>query len=309
VVDNSSTEESLESLRAHLGTVHPAVGFVAVDWNSGFAGGANRGIFELMQQCDWDHLLLLNSDARICPVFNDLWVRTCASVWPDLAGGRIDIDGANVVSGAAIESIGMSLHRSLIASERTSSEDDPLLGPTGAFLVLSRAMIERLSELHGEVFSDAFFCYAEDTDLCVRARLLGIQPVMLGPETVAIHAGQASSGGKASEFVFFYGIRNTFWMQLRCIPIYTFVRCIPWMAFAHVGIVLKAVTSGRIRLLVRVYIQTVRRIPKLLAERRRIQSSRTLSQPDFHTLVSRRFYRKGYVLDALRSIISFDSRR
>lgn len=58
VVDNASSDGSVEYLRAR----YPSVRTIACDENKGFAAGNNVGIGE----SDSRHVLLLNSDARLC---------------------------------------------------------------------------------------------------------------------------------------------------------------------------------------------------------------------------------------------------
>jgi GT2 family glycosyltransferase len=62
VVDNASTDGSLEHLRAEL----PGAIIIAHSTNAGFAGGCNVGIRRAME-LGCDYLFLLNNDAFVCP--------------------------------------------------------------------------------------------------------------------------------------------------------------------------------------------------------------------------------------------------
>src|SRR6185503_7475539 len=89
----------------------------------------------------------------------------------DLMGGRM-LKPGDVTGPDAIDSLGITLYKSMLASNRKSTAD-AYLGPTGGFAVYSRRFLEEVGRLHGYVFDPTYFCYAEDTDLCVRARLIG----------------------------------------------------------------------------------------------------------------------------------------
>lgn len=64
---------------------------------------------------------------------------------------------------------------------------------TGCFLLIERDVWEQLGG-----FAPEFFMYAEDADLCLRARKLGARP-MVTPEAVIIHHGSASDPVKAEK--------------------------------------------------------------------------------------------------------------
>jgi hypothetical protein len=294
VVDNGSNQS--ESLDQLLPLDRSGLAVLELAENLGFAGGVNRGILTLTEHHDWSHALLLNSDAVLTEAFPNAWEQ-------GRGDGHLSFGAVARAADGEIESLGMTLHRSLIASERRTTQE-PVLGPTGAFLIASRSLLADLEETSGSVLPAEFFCYAEDTDLCVRARLLGYEPEMLGSSAVAVHEGQASSAGKRSDFIFYHGIRNSIWMQLRTIPALSLALCSPWWLAAQAGIAVKALREGRLRLLCRIYFQTVRTLPHLLAQRRRIQRHRRISPRQFHALLARSFYDQSYVMDALRSLLS-----
>ncbi len=57
---------------------------------------------------------------------------------------------------------------------------------TGCFLLIERSLWERLAG-----FNPKYFMYAEEADLCMRARALGARPIIC-PEATIIHHGSAS---------------------------------------------------------------------------------------------------------------------
>jgi GT2 family glycosyltransferase len=88
------------------------------------------------------------------------------------------------------------------------AEDEVLLGPTGGCALLRRRLLEDLRAMHGAWFDEQFFCYAEDTDLVIRARWLGYRAAYAA-DAIVQHEGSLSSGGPDNDFVLYHGIRNS----------------------------------------------------------------------------------------------------
>jgi GT2 family glycosyltransferase len=56
-------------------------------------------------------------------------------------------------------------------------------------------------------FDERFGMYCEDTDFCIRARKAGYR-IVIEPQAVIRHLGQASSGNNGNEFFYYYATRN-----------------------------------------------------------------------------------------------------
>lgn len=296
VVDNASNADEANELRRRLPS---SVEIVVSPVNSGFAGGNNLALHQLLGQSGWSHVLLLNSDAQLTDDFDAMWRVASALVpEPEIIAARVDKQQPEADSTTLVESRGITLHRSLIASNRIASEE-PLFGPTGALVILSRRTVEQFMRIDGEVFPAPFFCYAEDTDLCARAVLRGIRCEWLGDLPAALHVGQASSAGPESDFVAYHGLRNSIWMAVRCVPGPVLLFCSPWIVAAHAGIFVKYLTSARAGLLWRIWRDTARALPRLLRERRTIQQSMSISSREFLSRMSRSLYDPTYVRASL----------
>jgi GT2 family glycosyltransferase len=218
----------------------------------------------------------------------------------DLMGGRMlkpkSADGA----APEVDSLGISMYRSLLASNRKSTQD-AYLGPTGGFAVLSRAFLERVKSLHGYVFDPSYFCYAEDTDLCVRARLMG-ERVGYCDQTVAYHAGQGSTTGTYSEFILYHGIRNSIWMAAKSMPGIVLLCHLPWVVVLHGGIVLRHTLQGRFKTLFLLYRDAICGLGRVLRERKAIQATRKVTAREFAAHIDRQFYETAFVGQALRDL-------
>lgn len=298
VVDSGSQPADLAVLREGLAAAWPQAELIASPLNIGFAAGCNRAIVRCLADARVSHVLLLNNDAVATdelPRWLDAHVSGEAD--SDLAGGRV----LKLAAGSdEIDSLGIAIYRSLLASNRLDAAE-PYFGPTGGCALYSRRVLEALLREHGYLFDEAYFCYAEDTDVAARALLLGFEP-RYTDAVLARHEGQASSGGGFNDFVLYHGIRNSIWMLFKCVPASLIVRRLPWIAAIHGGIVLRHSLRGKARVVFRLYRDALAGLPGVLRKRRRVQQCRRIAAGEFASRVSTRFYDKGYVRNALRDL-------
>ncbi len=176
VVDNASSDGSLEALLS----VDSAVRMVRTGTNRGYGAGANRGI----ETSDLELVLVSNPDVAVHHGAVAALVDVLRAD-PTLAivGPRIlEPDGTRYPSArrfpSLVDAAGHALLGDLVPSNRFTrryrlgsvdaeevTEVDWVSG--ACFLARRRA----LEELHG--FDESYFMYAEDTDLCWRARRAG----------------------------------------------------------------------------------------------------------------------------------------
>ena len=299
VLDNASAPEDYERLRAQFPMPGERLRMVRSERNLGFAQGTNQLIDEALADPRCQRVLLLNSDA----VAEASGVAACLDAMQrdahELMGGRMLKPPASAAQ-PVVDSLGISLYKCLLASNRMST-DDAYLGPTGGFAVYGRRFLEDVRALHGHVFDPSYFCYAEDTDLCVRARLLGYA-AGYWDGTVAYHAGQASNAGGYSDFILYHGIRNSIWMAAKSIPASILASQLPWALLLHGGIVLRHLLQGRWRTLARLYRDALLGLPAVIRQRRRVQGSRRISPREFRTFIDRHFYEPQFLEGAVRDL-------
>src|SRR6185312_727823 len=233
LLDNGSGDAEAAGLRGYASALGARARFFLGPDNLGFAGGMNVLLAQMLADTDVEQILLLNSDTRPTAGFlSAMLARLDASTRTDMVAARLLDDKSGNV-----DSLGIALYRSTLASNR-KREEDVLLGPTGGCALLTRRMLEDVHASHGEWFDERFFCYAEDTDLVLRARWLGYRPAFAA-DAVVYHAGSLSSGGPDNDFVLYHGIRNSLWWLIKDAPVGWLLLSLPWFALLHVGICLR----------------------------------------------------------------------
>lgn len=300
VLDNASGPEDFALLQAQHAASGDRVRIVRSEENLGFARGSNLLLEEALRDPGCERVLMVNSDAIVDPRGLAACLEAMREGGFDLMGGRMLKPAANGAPAGAVDSLGITLYKSLLASNRMSAADR-YLGPTGGFAIYSRRFLDEVKNLHGYVFDPSYFCYAEDTDLCLRARLLG-HKVGYTDEVVAYHAGQASNAGQYNDFILYHGIRNSIWMAAKSIPLRTLLTHLHWFIVLHGGIVMRHTVSGRWRTLLRLYRDAALGLPATLKKRRAVQSSRRVTLGEFNSHIDPHFYETKFLKDAVRDL-------
>ena len=299
VLDNASAAEDYARLQESPPAKDARVRVIRSESNLGFAAGSNRLIEEALALPECQRVLCLNSDAAADAGGLRQCLREMRESGHDLMGGRM-LKPVDRAGDDAVDSLGITMYRSLLASNRKSTRD-AYLGPTGGFAVYSRRFLEEVRRLHGHVFDPSYFCYAEDTDLCVRARLLACS-VGYTDALVAHHEGQASNAGQYNDFILYHGIRNSLWMAAKSIPFGVLVLHLPWLLALHAGVVVRHTRQGRWRTVSRLYWDALTGLPNVLAQRRIVQASRRVTLAAFRRHLDRQFYERRYLQGAVRDL-------
>lgn len=207
VVDNKSSENSVDQLREE-----PNIILLESNINLGFGGGNNLGIKKAIEiGCEF--IWVLNNDTVVMPdslyglvkcLENDPNLFACGSIiyYADsfkvqaYGGGRV-----NMILGIA-----------------------PLLKKKGEIdYLMGASVFIRKSKIEGEVFSDSFFMYWEDTDLFFRMRQQGKKFVVCD-NSIILHK-ESSSLGKFNTLLDRYYIES----QLKFYKRYSKIYLIPFL--------------------------------------------------------------------------------
>jgi GT2 family glycosyltransferase len=207
VVDNASTDGSVEAIRAQF----PEVEVLANPRNERFAAANNQGM-QMALQAGAELVLLLNNDTEVAPDFLDHLVQAVHSrddagmaapkiyyhhnpnlLW--FAGGKINLWTGRI------------WHRGLRQLEFPEQMQHVSAAPevvdylTGCAILAKRACIDKIGGL-----DENYFMYAEDADWCWRARQAGFVCVYQ-PTAKIWHKVGASAGGP---FKVYHKVRGNF---------------------------------------------------------------------------------------------------
>ncbi len=175
VVDNGSSDGSLEYVRAH----HPRVNVFRLPANRGFSVAYNAAV----PHTTTDFVALLNNDTRVSPTWMtelvDVMQRhdagAVASTILDWDGARIDFVGGLPTFG------GHSWQLDYGEPAGKSYAERQLLFPCGGSM-----LVRRDAYLEAGGFDEDFFAYFEDVDLGWRLTLLGHRTIF-APKAITYH--------------------------------------------------------------------------------------------------------------------------
>jgi GT2 family glycosyltransferase len=267
VIDNDSSDGTPDAVQEAA----PDATLIEAGENLGFGGASNRGA----ALCSRELLLFLNPDAVIAPGFRDaielpLTERRGWAAWQGLVTSR---------DGLLINSRGGVVHFTGIAwaggaGERVGVEEEAPAEPgfvSGACLAIPAANFERIGG-----FAEPFFLYHEDVDLSLRLRLGGGR---LGTEmrARADHDYDFAKGQEKWRQL----ERNRWATVVRTYPAPLLALIAPALLATELALVPISVAGGWAPQKLASWLDILRWFPRLLRERRRIQSGRQVSAGAF----------------------------
>jgi GT2 family glycosyltransferase len=288
VVDNGSTDGSVEFVKRNFPTF---VRLVENTGNLGFATGNNIGI----ERAEGEYILTLNNDTRMesgcmkklvnvadaSGMDTGMWAPKILSMEPphliDSVGGLL----------LTMDGIGKGRGRLTPDDGRFDGLREVLI-PSACAGLYRRTMLEETG-----LFDDDFFAYCEDSDLGLRARLMGWKAQSV-PGAVVYHE-YSSTGGVYSPLKAFLVERNHFWVVMKNFPL-RLLALLPfyslWRYNAQVyGLIFgrgaggrfieKANPAGLLFALIKSYIYVILKLPAIFKKRRSIQKRRKLSSGQF----------------------------
>lgn len=327
----AATLACLESLRAHAGASfelflvdnaadarsRAALNALAESWradgqgvelfvnedNLGFTGGCNQALACILEDQRFKAVALLNNDTLVQP---DWLAHLASGLDPARGVGMVASSMRDAAQPEHIDSLGIVLYRSGIAANRKDARE-PLLGPCGGAALYSIELLRALCAPNGNVFDPDFFCYAEDTDLALRARALGYGCAQ-AEEAVVLHLGSLSSGGASNTFIAYYGLRNATLAMLKTLPASFLWRNLFWILAMQCAVTLKYLIKGHPWLVWRIYRDIARALPRVLRQRRHIQRQSVWSPLAWRAWISPHFYDHSYIRAGWRTLLRRDLR-
>ena len=266
VVDNKPGDGSAELVRE----LAPAARIVVTGANSGFAGGCNAGAAE----ASGDLLVILNPDAAPQAGFGEAIRR------PWVEGREWDAWQALVAdgSGERVNSAGNPIHFTGIVWAGGHGRPLAEAPPAGEVPAASGACLAIPLESWRRVggFPAGFFMYHEDVDLSVRLRSAG-GAVGIEPTAVVAHAYEF--GANADKWRWLE--RNRLAFLVRTYPGALLFLLAPALLATELALLAVAAAGGWGGQKLRADLEFLRRLPRLLRERRAVQAQRTISAGEF----------------------------
>ena len=232
VVDNASSDHSVELVRRHL----PDAVVIVNDANAGFAAAANQGI----ARTESEFVLLVNPDLRLAADYGERLVHAleaAGSEYGAATGRLMAARGASIEPTGRVDSEGIRFTRSGRHFDVAQGElpgDDAIrevFGVSGAAALYRRSLVVDVS-VAGEFFDERFFAYREDADLAWRSRLAGWR-ALCDPLALGWHVRRVVPEVRKSlpASINMHSVKNRFllrinnqgaWMALRHLPFQLF---------------------------------------------------------------------------------------
>lgn len=204
LVDNGSSDQ--EELGKEIKSIEK-IHFIPLNENFGFAEGNNRGI---------KYALGLDSVSTVFLINNDAWVADGAlSKMNDFMNANKDVamlspkiyfpDHKTIWSAGC----GINYLRLTGTNRGRKTLDDGLYNNIAEIPAASGcALMLRASVFDSVGFFDSnLFCYFEDLDFCIRARI-GKNKIVYFPKAHILHEGSLTAGGEFDGFSSYYRYRN-----------------------------------------------------------------------------------------------------
>ena len=283
VVDNASSDGTVEALHGQAGTAGFPVEVIALDENTGFAGGLNRALesaFASDPQPEW--VLSLNADAWPAADYAERLIESARRFTSEerpvgaVTGRLLRADNEET-----IDACGMALTRSWRHVDRGSDQIDHgqhavterVFGGTGAATLFLSAALQDAA-IDGRILDDDFHSYREDAELCFRLQERGWQ-VLYEPGARAVHrrVNLARRRRRMSPEVNFHSFKNRYLLQYYHRSLADLPRTFLAAALRELGIVAYVLLRERSSLAVWGWLWRHR---SRLRERRRLIRSRRL---------------------------------
>lgn len=267
IVDNNSTDSTKEIIGTlKEGLSYPIATFYLAQ-NIGFAGG-NQYAFE---QAHGNLIALLNPDA----VAESGWLSEISEAMIGKAEVGICASQLVVRDTGLIDAAGDGYSTSLKGfkhgegrSREEFNKPRYVFGACAGASLYRRAMLEEIG-----FFDKDFFLIHEDTDLNMRAQLMGWKAFYV-PTAIVYHR-VGSSIGVMSDIAVYYALRNTELVRIKNVPAALLLRySFPLLIFAFLEFFYFGLLHKKISLYTKAKMAALRMVPETLKKRTAIQKSK-----------------------------------
>lgn len=270
LVDNHSSDDSLAFVREK----YPAVRITALSRNTGFAGGNNAGLEQILAE-NYTYAVLLNQDTVVTPGWLEALVET-ATQFP--AAGAVQPLILLYKQPQIINTSGNPFHFFGFGySGQVGENRDKAPGSAAAVAIPSASgacVLLRVSALRiVGLFDELFFSYNEDLDLSWRLRLAGYD-ILLAPQVVIYHNYDFK---RYSSRKLYLVERNRLMLILKNYAPGTLLLISPMLFLFEIYMLLYAWKEGWLGLKLEAYREVWHNLPHIRAWRRKVSAFRRVS--------------------------------
>ena len=281
LVDNASSDNSLEVLNAFISNHTDSIHLIENHVNSGYTGGNNVGFSYALEQ-GFEYIGTLNPDATADPN------------WTTLLIEELEKDsGVGIVGGQLRRSDNKTLDstgdfyttwgipgprgRDQPVEEAPKSNED-VFGITGGGFIARAEVFRKVGLL-----DEKYFMYFEDVDLCFRTQLSGYK-IRYVADAIAFHKISASTN-KVPGLAITQTFKNLPMLFTKNVPLKLCFSIYPRFILAYFLILAHAVVKGRGIPALKGFGLSWTLIPHMFRERWRIQGSRTASDTYIDSII------------------------
>ena len=208
LVDNGSTDGSVDFLRTH----YPYIHLICNAENRGFAAANNQAICAGNSR----YVATLNNDTTVDPGWLEALTRVLdENLHAGMAASlMLFADRPEIINSAGIGVDRVGIAWDLRGGEKVRSDDTravPVFGACAGAALYRRAMLDEIG-----LFDEDFFAYLEDVDLAWRAQWAGWQALSV-PQARVLHHHSATAG-EGSPFKNRLLGRNKVWLIAKNYP-------------------------------------------------------------------------------------------
>tara|TARA_B100001758_G_C18329190_1_gene567798 strand:+ start:32 stop:1048 length:1017 start_codon:yes stop_codon:yes gene_type:complete len=277
VVDNASTDDSVEFTKSHF----PTVTLILNSINGGYAKGYN----DALKTIDAKYFVLINSDIEVTdgwltPIItlmdSDKKISACQPKILDYnTKNTFEYAGA---SGGYIDNLGYPLCRGRIfynleEDKGQYNDSTEVFWATGACMFIRS---EYFNEIGG--LDEDFFAHQEEIDLCWRLKNKGYR-IMVVPESEVYHVGGGTLNA-GSSLKTYLNFRNNLKMLIKNLPLLSLFYVIPIRllldAVAAITFLKQKNGTSHFFAIIRAHFSVYFAIPKLITKRQKIDQKNNL---------------------------------
>ena len=294
IVDNASTDQSVDYISENF----PDFKLIKNKKNQGFAQSNNQGIdfalknnpdfiFLLNQDtiCDQDCLEQLANTARKGKkIFAYQPLILC---WPEKNQIQTSGDKMHFLGFGYSED-----YKKLITENQKLKTS--ITYASGAAMFINVQALKEVGLLDHDLFM-----YHEDLDLCLRARFLGYD-IVLVPQAIIYHKYQEG----IPKHRWYWSERNRLLTLLKFYKFKPLILIFPAWLFMEMGVLFYSLMTGCFSLKIKSYFSVLYYLPKTLRKRKRIQKSRKITDQELSQYLESKFDFAGFTHPLLKYIVN-----